>query len=109
MCNTLILQSQSSKSLSPYIEQFATYVIDEIFAFSKDSSDILMQAIRNSLVSQTEDGYLKITKPTKDQSTNYRIDPVDAIIDGMIAPIIDRNRYEENYDETIDEWMELYK
>jgi phage terminase large subunit-like protein len=111
MCGNLILQSQHRKALSPYIEQFNTFVMNENFAFSKDSSDILMKAIRNSVVSQTDDGYLQITKPTKDQSTNYRIDPVDALIDGMIAPIIDKDKYEEviNYDEVVDEWFDIYK
>lgn len=111
MCNCLILQSQSAKALSPYIELFATYVVDEQIAISQDSSDIFYRAIKNSVVAQTKDGYLEVKKPTQNQNTNYRIDPVDAMLDGIIAPIIDRDKILEavNYDDLVDDWLGIYK
>lgn len=111
MCNCLILQSQSPKALSPYIELFATYVVDEQIAISKDSSDIFYRAIRNSVVAQTKDGYLEVKKPTQNQNTNYRIDPVDAMLDGIIAPIIDKDKIIEavNYDDLVNDWLDIYK
>ena len=108
MCENLILQSQHRKALSPYIEQFSTYVTSEDLAFSRDSSDILLNAIRHSVVSQTDDGFLQITKPNNESKGNYRIDPVDAIIDGIIAPIIDKDKYEDVYDELADDWLSIY-
>lgn len=106
---TLIMQSQHRKALSPYIELIATYVMDNTFAFSRATSDILMKAITNSVVASTEDGYLTVTKPTKTHQTNYRIDPVDALIDGMIAPILDRDRGNMSIDDIVDDWLGLYE
>lgn len=104
----LILQSQHRKQLSPYIELFASYVLDETFAFSRGSSDILLKAITNSIVSTTEDGYLEVTKPGA-ANYNYRIDPVDATIDAIIAPIIDKDKDTWSDDTIIlDEWADLY-
>jgi hypothetical protein len=58
-----------------------------------------------------KDGYLEVKKPTQNQNTNYRIDPVDAMLDGIIAPIIDRDKILEavNYDDLVDDWLDIYK
>ena len=110
ICENLIFQNQGRKHLTQYIEFFNLYVASEEFAFSKNSSDIFMQAVKNSVVTTCSDGFLEVTKPAV-ASSNYRIDPVDATITGMIAPILDKDTDvfgEEDSNPEFDEWESLY-
>lgn len=108
ICDCLIMQNQSHKALSPYVEQFNGLVAAEEIALSGDSSDIFMKAITNSVVCTDDQGYVYISKPTVTVSTNYRIDPADAMIDCIIAPLIDRDNEKYSYEDAISDWSSIY-
>lgn len=41
--------------------------------------------------------------------SNVRIDPVDAMLTGFIAPYIDWNRGDVDGNEAVDDWLELVR
>lgn len=105
----LIMQNQHRKYLSPYIEMFGVMVSANEIAISKQDSEIFFRALTNAVVVEQSDGYVEIQKPTASQNTFYRIDACDAMIDAIIAPIINRQR-EDSYttDQAIDDMASLY-
>lgn len=109
ICETLILQSQNRKALSPYIETFAALVNSSEIALSDKTCDLFIKAVTGAVVETADDGYLQVTKPNNDAKAPVRIDPVDAVIDGLIAPVIDRNNDTISAEEVIELWADLYK
>lgn len=108
LCEWFIAQPQGAKHLSPYIEYFQAYVMSHEIAISRGSSDIFLKAVRNSVVSQKDDGFCFVTKPTGQANANYRIDPIDAMLNGIIAPIKDKVVAFEDSAAIIDNWLDLY-
>lgn len=109
ICDCLIMQSQSHKALAPYVEQFGGLVAADEICISKGSCDIFIKAVTNSVVSFDNQGYCFISKPTIDNNTNYRIDPCDAMLDAIIAPLIDRDTEDYTIEDAINDWAELYR
>lgn len=109
MCDTFIMQSQYRRVLSPYIEAIGAMVNSEEIALSKGSSDIFMRAVMNCVVEIYPDGYLAVTKPNGTVTGNFRIDPVDSLLDCIVAPLKDRDKELATADELFDEWQALYE
>jgi len=107
MCDTLILQNQSPKALSQYIEALSQSIRDSEFAYHGGHEDIFEKAVTNSVLFRNTTGYYSVEKLTLNASSNIRIDPLDATIDGFIANYIDNARGVVSGDDAIDEWDDL--
>ena len=106
ICDTFILQNQSPKALSQYIEVFGQYLKDGIIAYRTGGEDIFEKAVTNSLLVRNPTGFYSVEKISLRADSNIRIDPVDAAITGFIAPYIDFNNNAPTGDELVDSWME---
>ncbi len=109
ICDTFILQNQSPKSLSQYIEVLSGMFKDATVAYQGGHEDILEKAIANSLLIRNPNGYYSIEKISLRADSNIRIDPVDAFLTGFIAPYIDFNRRAPSGDEILNDWFSLVK
>lgn len=109
ICDTFILQNQSPKSLSQYIEAFGQYLKDGTIAYQTGHEDIFERAVSNSLLVRNPTGFYSVEKVSLRADSNIRIDPVDAAITGFIAPYIDFNSDALTGDELVDDWMEQMK
>lgn len=109
ICDTFILQNQSPKSLSQYIEAFGQYLKDGMIAYQAGHEDIFEKAVSNSLLVRNPTGFYSVEKVSLRADSNIRIDPVDAAITGFIAPYIDFNSDALTGDELVDDWMEQMK
>ena len=109
ICDNFILQNQSPKALSQYIEALSQHWKDGMVAYHKDHEDILEKAITNSLLVRNNTGYYSIEKITLRADSNIRIDPVDAMLNGFIAAYIDFNKRGPTGDELVDDWLDLLK
>ena len=107
ICDTFILQNQSPKSLSQYIEALSQHWKDGMVAYYADHEDILEKAITNSLLVRNNTGYYSIEKISLRADSNIRIDPVDAMLTGFIAAYIDFNKRGPTGDELVDDWLDL--
>ena len=107
ICDTFILQNQSPKSLSQYIEALSQHWKDEMIAYQAGHEDILEKAITNSLLVRNNTGYYSIEKISLRADSNIRIDPVDAMLTGFIAAYIDFNKRGPTGDELVDDWLDL--
>lgn len=105
VCDTFILQNQSPKALSQYIEAFGQYLKDGVLAYHRGHEDIFEKAVTNSLLVRNPSGFYSVEKISLRADSNIRIDPVDAAITGFIAPYIDFNSDLPTGDEMVDEWM----
>lgn len=111
--NTLIIQSQHRKALTPYIQTFGVMVASHEIAISREDSEIFIKAIVNSAVIEQTDGFLEVHKMCQgdgdSHTKNLRIDAVDAMLNSIIAPIIDHNK-DGGYtaDQAIDDMLSLY-
>ena len=109
ICDNFILQNQSPKALSQYIEALSQHWKDGMVAYHKDHEDILEKAITNSLLVRNNTGYYSIEKISLRADSNIRIDPVDAMLTGFIAAYIDFNKRGPTGDELVDDWLDLLK
>ena len=107
ICDTFILQNQSPKALSQYIEAMSQHWKDGMVAYYADHEDILEKAITNSLLVRNNTGYYSIEKISLRADSNIRIDPVDAMLTGFIAAYIDFNKRGPTGDELVDDWLDL--
>ena len=107
ICDTFILQNQSPKSLSQYIEALSQHWKDGMVAYYADHEDILEKAITNSLLVRNNTGYYSIEKISLRADSNIRIDPVDAMLTGFVAAYIDFNKRGPTGDELVDDWLDL--
>lgn len=107
ICDTFILQNQSPKALSQYIEALSQHWKDEMIAYHAGHEDILEKAITNSLLVRNNTGYYSIEKVSLRADSNIRIDPVDAMLTGFIAAYIDFNKRGPTGDELVDDWLDL--
>lgn len=109
MCDTFILQNQSPKSLSQYVEILSGLFKDGTIAYQGKHEDIFEKAVTNSLLVRNATGYYSIEKISLKADSNIRIDPVDALLTGFIAPYIDYNKRTPSGDEVLDDWFEMMK
>lgn len=107
ICDTFILQNQSPKSLSQYIEALSQHWKDGMVAYQEGHEDILEKAITNSLLVRNNTGYYSIEKISLRADSNIRIDPLDAMLTGFIAAYIDFNKKAPTGDELVDNWLDL--
>lgn len=107
ICDTFILQNQSPKALSQYIEALGQSLKDHEIAYTAGREDIFEKAVTNSVLIRNSSGYYSIEKATLNASSNIRIDPLDACLDGFIANYIDNSRGVVNGDDALDEWDNL--
>lgn len=107
ICDTFILQNQTPKALSQYLETLSGLWKDGIMAYSAGNEDILEKAITNSVMMRNSTGYYSIEKISLKADSNIRIDPVDAMLTGMIAPYIDYNAKPIDGDTAVDEWLDM--
>lgn len=104
MCDCFILQNQSPKSLSQYIEALSNWMKNGNIAYEAGHEDIWERAVTNSVLIRNPSGYYSLEKLTLRADSNIRIDPVDAMITGFIAPYIDDSRRGPTGDELVDDW-----
>ena len=109
ICDNFILQNQSPKALSQYIEALSQYWKDGMIAYYKHGEDILEKAITNCVLVRNNTGYYSIEKITLRADSNIRIDPVDAMLNGFIAAYIDFNKRGPTGDELVDNWLDMMK
>ena len=109
MCDTFILQNQSPKALSQYIESFSQYFKDGIMAYQKGHEDIFEKAVTNALLVRNNTGFYSVEKISLRADSNIRIDPLDAGITGFIAPFIDFNNDAPTADDLVDDWLDDLK
>ena len=109
MCDTFILQNQSPKALSQYIESFSQYFKDGIMAYQKGHEDIFEKAVTNALLVRNNTGFYSVEKISLRADSNIRIDPLDAGITGFIAPFIDFNNDTPTADDLVDDWLDDLK
>lgn len=107
ICDTFILQNQSPKALSQYIEALGQSLKDSEFAYYGGHEDIFEKAVTNSVLLRNTTGYYSVEKLTLNASSSIRIDPLDATINGYIANYIDNAKGITNGDDALDEWDEL--
>lgn len=109
ICDTFILQNQSPKALSQYIEALSQHFKDGVIAYAKGREDIFLKAVTNSLLVRNSTGFYSIEKITLRADSNIRIDPLDAALTGFIACYIDFNRRTPSGDELVDDWFDMMK
>lgn len=105
---TVILQNQTPKALSQYIEAYGKAWKDGTIAIQRGHEEILEKAMTNCLLVRNSSGYYSVEKMTLRADSNIRIDPVDASLNGFIACYIDHNRNEANGDEIVDDWLSKF-
>jgi len=109
ICDTFILQNQSPKALSQYIEALSQHWKGGLIAYQAGHEDILEKAITNSLLVRNNTGYYSIEKVSLRADSDIRIDPQDAMLTGFIAPYIDFNKRAPSGDELVDDWLDMFK
>lgn len=109
IADTVILQNQSPKSLSQYIEALSKHFKDNMLMYHEGHEDILEKAITNGVMVRNNTGYYSVEKISLRADSDIRIDPFDALLDAFIACYIDANRQQASGDELIDEWSDLFK
>lgn len=107
--NGLILQNQSPKSLSAYIESLSGYFKDNLVLYKSGGEDLLEKAITSSVMVRNTSGYYSVEKITLRADSSVRIDQLDSLIDAWIACYIDFNNGIANGDELVDEWSAMFK
>ena len=109
MCDTFILQNQSPKALSQYIEILSGLWKDKAIIYSAGNEDILEKAMMNAVMVKNPTGYYSLEKISLRADSNVRIDPVDAMLTGFIAPYIDWSRGDVDGNEIVDDWLEMVR
>nr|DAG49953.1 MAG TPA: Large Terminase [Bacteriophage sp.] len=107
ICDCFILQNQSPKSLSQYIEALSTALKGGDVAYSRGGEDIWERGMTNGVLIKNPSGFISFEKLTLRADSNVRIDPVDAMITGFIAPYIDYSNRGPSADESVDEWEQM--
>ncbi len=107
ICDTLILQNQSPKALSQYIEALSGLWKQGGVAYEKGRENIMEKAMTGSVMIRNPTGYYSIEKISLRANSNIRIDPVDSMLDAFIAAYIDFNNRKIGGDEAVDAWLAM--
>ena len=108
ICDNFILQNQSPKALSQYIEALSQEFKDGNVAYCGGQEDIFEKAVAGSVMVRNTTGYYSIEKISLRANDNIRIDPLDAMLDGFIANYIDNARDVINGDDAISDWEDMF-
>ena len=108
ICDNFILQNQSPKALSQYIEALSQEFKDGNVAYCGGQEDIFEKAVAGSVMVRNTTGYYSIEKISLRANDNIRIDPLDATLDGFIANYIDNARDVVNGDDALSDWEEMF-
>ena len=108
ICDNFILQNQSPKALSQYIEALSQEFKDGNVAYCGGQEDIFEKAVAGSVMVRNTTGYYSIEKISLRANDNIRIDPLDAMLDGFIANYIDNARDVVNGDDAISDWEDMF-
>ena len=108
ICDNFILQNQSPKALSQYIEALSQEFKDGNVAYCGGQEDIFEKAVTGSVMVRNTTGYYSIEKISLRANDNIRIDPLDATLDGFIANYIDNSRDVVNGDDAISDWEDMF-
>lgn len=108
ICDNFILQNQSPKALSQYIEALSQEFKDGNVAYCGGQEDIFEKAVAGSVMVRNTTGYYSIEKISLRANDNIRIDPLDATLDGFIANYIDNARDVVNGDDAISDWEDMF-
>lgn len=108
ICDALILQNQSPKALSQYIEAMCQAFKDGVVAYHSGGEDIFEKAVTNSVLLKNTTGYYSIEKLSLRADDDIRIDPIDAALDGFIANYIDNSKDAVNGDDAVDSWAKQF-
>ena len=108
ICDNFILQNQSPKALSQYIEALSQEFKDGNVAYCGGQEDIFEKAVAGSVMVRNTTGYYSIEKISLRANDNIRIDPLDATLDGFIANYIDNSRDVVNGDDAISDWEDMF-
>ena len=108
ICDNFILQNQSPKALSQYIEALSQEFKDGNVAYCGGQEDIFEKAVTGSVMVRNTTGYYSIEKISLRANDNIRIDPLDAMLDGFIANYIDNARDVVNGDDAISDWEDMF-
>ena len=108
ICDNFILQNQSPKALSQYIEALSQEFKDGNVAYCGGQEDIFEKAVAGSVMVRNTTGYYSIEKISLRANDNIRIDPLDATLDGFIANYIDNARNVVNGDDAISDWEDMF-
>lgn len=108
ICDNFILQNQSPKALSQYIEALSQEFKDGNVAYCGGQEDIFEKAVTGSVMVRNTTGYYSIEKISLRANDNIRIDPLDATLDGFIANYIDNARDVVNGDDALSAWEDMF-
>lgn len=108
ICDNFILQNQSPKALSQYIEALSQEFKDGNVAYCGGKEDIFEKAVTGSVMVRNTTGYYSIEKISLRANDNIRIDPLDATLDGFIANYIDNARDVVNGDDALSAWEDMF-
>ena len=108
ICDNFILQNQSPKALSQYIEALSQEFKDGNVAYCGGQEDIFEKAVTGSVMVRNTTGYYSIEKISLRANDNIRIDPLDATLDSFIANYIDNSRDVVNGDDAISDWEDMF-
>lgn len=105
LCDTFILQNQSPKALSQYLEVLSGLWKAGTIAYQKGHEDIMEKAMTNAVMLRNQSGFYSVEKMSLRADSNIRIDPVDAMVTGFIAAYIDHENGAVNGDEAVANWL----
>ncbi len=102
-----ILQNQSPKALSQYIEALGkSFKEGEVLLHGEV---LLQKAITNSVLIRNSTGYYSLEKVGLKANADIRIDPLDATLDAFIAAYIDHSKEVlQGGEAAIDEWLDSF-
>ena len=95
--------------MSQYIEILSGLWKDKAIIYSAGNEDILEKAMMNAVMVKNPTGYYSLEKISLRADSNVRIDPVDAMLTGFIAPYIDWSRGDVDGNELVDDWLEMVR
>lgn len=103
IADCFILQNQSPKALSQYIEALGKSFKDGEVMLNGEV--LLQKAITNSVMLRNTTGYYSIEKVGLKANADIRIDPLDATLDAFIAAYIDHSKSVLQGAAAIDDWL----
>lgn len=105
ICDTFILQNQSPKALSQYLEILSGLWKSGTVSYEAGREDILEKAMTNAVMIRNQSGFYSVEKMSLRADSNIRIDPVDAMITGFIAAYIDHENGYVKGDAAVSSWL----
>ena len=105
ICDTFILQNQSPKALSQYLEILYGLWKSGTVSYEAGREDILEKAMTNAVMIRNQSGFYSVEKMSLRADSNIRIAPVAAMITGFIAAYIDHENGYVKGDAAVSSWL----